>query len=102
MDYRDVWFEAEGRGDMERKGTKSNVVRPDTAPDFVNDPPHYSRLSPQPIDVIDMWGLGFYPAQVLKYIARAGFKGADSLLQDLEKAAFYLNRWIARVKNGRE
>lgn len=80
------------------------MVRPDTPtqPDFVNHPPHYSRLTPEPIDIIDAWDLGYYPGQILKYIARAGFKDRSKFVEDLEKAAFYLNRWIALVKYGRE
>lgn len=83
---------------MESTREQSNVELPDKGADLVNEPPHYTRLSPQPIDVIDQWGLGFYPAQIIKYVARAGFKRADTLLEDLEKAQFYLNRWIEKVR----
>lgn len=63
------------------------------------DPAHYKELSPEPIDVIDSWGLEFYEAQVLKYIARAGRKGGEAKrLEDLEKAAWYLQRRINRLK----
>lgn len=58
-------------------------------------PRHYSELSPEPLHVIEGWSLGFYAAQVVKYIARAGRKGGPGkLVEDLKKAAFYLNRWI--------
>ncbi len=84
----------------ERDSLHSTMVRLDSsevAPDMVNRPPHYARLSPEPIDVIESWGLTFHPAQVLKYIARAGFKDPAKLLEDLYKARFYLNRWIRKL-----
>ena len=61
--------------------------------DLVNAPPHYTCMDPQPIDVIEAWGLDFHRAQVLKYIARAGRKGDAAT--DLKKAKFYLDRAIA-------
>lgn len=66
--------------------------------DMVNSPPHYTRLTPQPIDVIEAWNLDFHLAQVLKYIARAGKKDAAKEREDLEKAAFYLNRRINQLR----
>lgn len=65
--------------------------------DPVSAPPHYTRLEPQPIDVIEAWNLGFYAAQVLKYIARAGFKEPSKIVEDLKKARYYLDRWIKKV-----
>lgn len=63
--------------------------------DAVERPEHYARLVPQPLDVIESWNLPFHEAQVLKYIARAGFKGGDEKrLEDLKKARMYLNRRI--------
>ena len=60
--------------------------------DMVNSPPHYTVLNPQPIEVIEAWKLDFHLACVLKYISRADYKG--NKLEDLKKAAFYLNRKI--------
>lgn len=54
------------------------------------DPTHYTRLDPEPIDVIEAWELNFRLANALKYIARAGFKGERE--SDLRKAIWYLNR----------
>lgn len=64
--------------------------------DPVSAPTHYTRLDPQPIDVIEAWGLPWHEAQILKYIARAGYK--DDRLTDLRKAKFYLDRLIAKVE----
>ena len=55
-------------------------------------PDHYSRLTPQPIEVIEAWDLGFHLGNVVKYIARAGHKGSE--LRDLRAAKWYLNRRI--------
>ena len=56
-------------------------------------PTHYSRLDPQPLEIIEAWNLGFHLANVLKYIARAPAKGSE--IHDLKKARWYLDRWIA-------
>lgn len=62
------------------------------------EPEHYTRLKPEPLDVIEAWGLAFHEAQVLKYISRAGVKGGEEKrLEDLKKAAFYLNRRIKQL-----
>lgn len=60
----------------------------------INHPPHYVYSSVEPIDVIEAWRLGFHLGNVVKYIARADRKGAD--IDDLKKAAWYLNREIQR------
>jgi hypothetical protein len=53
---------------------------------------HYRKLSPEPITIIESWGLGFHLGNALKYIARSQYKGTEK--QDLEKAVFYLQRKI--------
>jgi hypothetical protein len=63
----------------------------------VNHPQHYNAGKIEAIDVIEDWRLNFSLGCVVKYICRAEFK--DSTLQDLEKAAWYLNREIERRKN---
>jgi hypothetical protein len=61
--------------------------------DSVNHPRHYTFGKFEVIDVLEDW----FPAdpllwQVGKYIARAVHKG--NTLEDLKKAAWYLNRRI--------
>ena len=58
---------------------------------------HYKNLNPQPIEVIENWGLDFHLANVLKYISRAGKKEGESELKDLEKAKVYLERKIEKL-----
>lgn len=59
-------------------------------------PLHYTALSPEPIDVIEGWGLSFALGNVIKYVARAGRKG--DAFEDLEKAIYYLQREIQYYK----
>jgi hypothetical protein len=63
----------------------------------VNHPPHYGGADNayEAIKVIEAWELGFCLGNTVKYISRAG-KKSDSRLQDLRKAAWYLNREIER------
>ncbi len=64
----------------------------------VNHPDYYKHGGIEAIDAIEAWGLGFNLGNVVKYIARAGHKTADSL-QDLQKAAWYLDREIKRINS---
>lgn len=66
--------------------------------DLVNHPPHYQSNGMEVIDVIEAFGLdrNLYRGNVVKYVLRAGKKGSE--IQDLEKARWYLDREIARLK----
>ena len=68
----------------------------------VDHPDYYKTGGIEAIDVIEAWDLDFCLGNTVKYISRAGRK-SDKVLEDLEKAAWYLNREIARMKaNGSE
>lgn len=59
--------------------------------DLVNNPPHYQSPSGmEAIDVIEAFGLDFNLGNAVKYILRAGKKGAAS--EDIAKAIWYLRR----------
>ena len=58
---------------------------------------YYKRGGIEVIDAIEAWGLGFNLGNVVKYIARAGHKTADSL-RDLQKAEWYLRREIEMME----
>lgn len=64
----------------------------------VDHPAHYGGADNpyETIKVIEAWGLGFHLGNALKYISRAGKKGAR--VEDLKKAAWYLNRAIERAQ----
>jgi hypothetical protein len=65
----------------------------------VNHPKHYGGKDNiyEAIKVIEAWDLSFNLGNVIKYVSRAGKK--DDLIQELEKAQFYLNREINNLKN---
>ncbi|MFI5802954.1 DUF3310 domain-containing protein [Streptomyces sp. NPDC051561] len=66
--------------------------------DPVNSPSHYTWL-PQGLEVIDLTeGLSFCLGNVVKYTLRAGRKSASTELEDLEKARWYVDREIDRLK----
>ena len=60
-------------------------------------PRHYTDLKPESIDVIQGWGLDFCLGNCVKYIARAGHKNSTYKRQDLQKAAWYLDRAITSL-----
>lgn len=64
--------------------------------DSVNHPKHYTQGKFEVIDVIEDWKLNFHLAQVVKYVGRAGHK--DDEVQDLQKAAWYLDRYIKKLQ----
>jgi hypothetical protein len=69
--------------------------------EYVNHPEHYGgELNPyEVIKVIEALEMDFHLGNTFKYITRAGKKGTDKELQDLEKALWYLQRKIELVKN---
>ena len=70
---------------------------PDSVPlpaDPVNHPPHYTAGGIETLDFIEAKDLNYRLGNVIKYISRAGKKVDGDPIQDLEKAAFYLNREI--------
>lgn len=81
---------------------RSVSARPDGAKtskndDNVNHPSHYTTGGIEVIDAIEAWGLGFNPGNAVKYLARAGKKDPAKHLEDLAKAAWYVQREIERV-----
>ena len=66
--------------------------------DLVNHPSHYKAGGFETIDFIEAKDLNYRLGNVVKYVSRAGKKDSDPV-QDLEKAAWYLQREIAARKN---
>ena len=66
----------------------------------VNHPAHYGGEDDpyEAIKVIEAWELGFNLGSAVKYLSRAGRKPGAPYLQDLEKAAFYLQREIEKAR----
>tara|TARA_R110002012_G_scaffold320078_1_gene542334 strand:+ start:1192 stop:1470 length:279 start_codon:yes stop_codon:yes gene_type:complete len=69
--------------------------------EMVDHPNHYGgEDNPyEAIKVIEAWGLGFNLGNSVKYISRAGKK--LDILEDLQKASWYINREINKLKNER-
>ncbi len=67
----------------------------------VNHPKHYGGADNhyEAIKVIEAWDLGFCLGNTVKYISRAGKKETDKTVQDLEKAKWYLEREIEKLKS---
>ena len=67
--------------------------------DNVNSPSHYrSDSGIEVIDAIEAWNLDFCKGNVVKYVARAGLKDPSKEIEDLEKAKWYLEREIKRLR----
>ena len=66
----------------------------------VAHPAHYgSKDDPyEVIKVIRAWKLNFSLGNTVKYIGRAGKKDPAKFVEDLEKAAWYLNEEIQALK----
>lgn len=68
--------------------------------DTVNHPAHYNVGNIEVIDAINEWQLDFDLGNVVKYVARAGHKDSSKTVEDLEKARFYLDDEIRRLREG--
>jgi hypothetical protein len=62
----------------------------------IDRPAHYCVNGYECIDIIEALGLNYRLGNALKYIWRANLKG--NRLQDLKKAAWYIDREIARME----
>lgn len=71
-----------------------------TKSDPINHPEHYTN-HPSGVECIDVVEhFNFNLGSAIKYIWRAGLKDKVTLLQDLKKASWYINREIGRLENG--
>ena len=62
----------------------------------VSHPSHYNQ-GIEAIDIIESWGLNFSLGNAIKYILRSPYKGKQ--IEDLEKARWYIDREINRLKD---
>ena len=74
----------------------------DKIKEMVNHPSHYNQnmTGLEVIDIIEgqNWGEGFNRGNSLKYLMRAGTKDPTKEIEDLQKAAWYINREIERLR----
>ena len=66
--------------------------------DVVNHPSYYTDGKIEVISFIEDKCLNFHRGNAVKYIARAGKKDPEKEVEDLEKAKWYLEREIERLK----
>lgn len=91
----DNWHETPSQKEMtEFKASKSI--------DPVNHPSHYESTvkGVECIDVTEQFN--FNRGNAIKYIWRAGHKDKSKEVEDLRKAAWYINREIERITNERK
>lgn len=68
--------------------------------DPVNHPSHYTSGKIEVIDFIEDQKLNYHCGNAVKYICRAGKKNPDKVVEDLQKAIWYLIREVGRLTNG--
>jgi len=66
--------------------------------DPVNHPAHYTTGRIEVSDFIADKDLNFFRGNAVKYVVRAGLKDPEKEIEDLEKAVWYINREIKRIK----
>lgn len=68
--------------------------------DPVNHPAHYTHGPIEVIEIIEGFRLNYHLGNVVKYVLRAGMKGAP--LEDLQKARWYLDRYIRKLEGSQD
>ena len=86
------------RKHLPRETLNSKTMINDVTTDDVNHPAHYTGGKIEVIDFIEDKGLGFHLGNAVKYISRAGRKNPDKIVEDLQKAVWYINREIGRLE----
>ena len=66
--------------------------------DMVNHPEHYTDGGIVTIDFIEAKKLPYHLGNALKYISRAGKKNKDKTIEDLQKAIWYIDRYIKIIE----
>lgn len=67
--------------------------------DNVNHPSHYTSGKIEVIDFIDDQQLSYEKGNAIKYVCRAGKKDPAKEIEDLNKAAWYIQREIKNIEN---
>lgn len=67
--------------------------------DLINHPEHYTR-GIEVTDFISSWEMDFHRGNIVKYVARAPYKG--DTLNDLKKAKWYMDDLVKKVEDGRK
>ena len=86
---------------------RSSLVKPQVVSTMPKDnpfshPSHYTDGKIEVIDFIEDKGLNFNRGNAVKYICRAGKKDPTKEIEDLEKAMWYINHEIERLKGAKK
>ena len=65
--------------------------------DPVNHPSHYTAGNIEVIDFLEDQKFPYHLGNAVKYICRAGKKDPNKTIEDLQKAVWYLNRYIGLI-----
>lgn len=66
--------------------------------DAVNHPSHYTDGGIETIDFIEAKKLPYHLGNAVKYISRAGKKDQNKTIEDLQKAVWYIERYIKALE----
>lgn len=64
----------------------------------IDHPSHYTDGNIEVIDYIEDKKFNYHLGNAIKYISRAGKKDQSKTVEDLQKAVWYLNRYIEKIK----
>lgn len=76
--------------------------KPDEQEDNVISHPSYYTQGIECMDYIESHKLNYARGNIIKYVTRAGLKDKSKEVEDLEKARWYINREIERIKAVKE
>jgi hypothetical protein len=68
----------------------------------ISHPSHYNQGKIEVIEFIEDKEMGFHLGNVIKYVSRAGKKDPTKTIEDLKKAAWYLNRHIELLESQKQ
>lgn len=102
LDPKDHPFEPQAGVDYCRAcGMAKELHEAQVYHDPVNHPRHYTAY--KGLEVIDLTEqMNFNRGNAVKYIARAGLKNPTTEVQDLEKARWYIDREIQRLRKAQD
>lgn len=66
--------------------------------DMVNHPEHYTDGGIETIDFIEAKKMPYHLGNAVKYVSRAGKKNPEKTIEDLQKAIWYINRYISLLE----
>ena len=86
----------DGLRQLAQRTSQVSLVEKEQLDESPIDHPSYYRKDTghEVIDLIEEWNLGFHLGNALKYLARAGLKDPSTARKDLEKAIWYIERYI--------